>query len=111
MAEARFVKVYYKEFAQVLLQMKTTEMRVLGYLFFLLNNENRVITTYTRIAQAIDCSPDAVGDVMRDLLRIDVVRREAAGVYMVNPKMMARGKSARVIVLADAYRAIPKHSG
>lgn len=109
MGEPRFEKMF-KKLTDALFEMRGAEIRVLAYLLAAKNSENKIIATYSKIAKAIDCSTDAVGDVMRDLLRLDIIRRECDGVYMFNPGMVAKGKSTRIIALLDTYYRLAQYS-
>ena len=94
-------------FADVLLNLRSTDSNVIGYVLHNINGNNRIELTYRAVADAIECSPDTVGTIIRQLLKNNFLKRiPNTNTYMLNPRVLMKGREGRFMTLMDRYNAI-----
>ena len=102
-----FYKLFLDVFADILLNLPCNYCKVIGYVLIHINGNNRLELTYAAVADAIGCSSDTVGTIIRQLLQNNFIKRiPRTNTYMVNPEVIMKGREGRFKTLKERYDAI-----
>ena len=94
-------------FSDVLLNLRSNDSNVIGYVLHHINGNNRIELTYRAVADAIECSPDTVGTIFRQLFENNFMKRiPRTNTYIVNPEVIVKGCEGRFKTLKERYDAI-----
>ena len=90
-----------------MLNLPCNYCKVIGYVLIHINGNNRLDLTYAAVADAIGCSSDTVGTIIRRLCADNLMRKiPRTNTYMVNPRVLMKGRQGRFETLKDRYDAI-----
>jgi len=102
-----FYKLFIAAFAEIMFNLPCNYCKVIGYVLIHINGNNRLELTYATVADAIGCSSDTVGTIIRQLLQNNFIKRiPRTNTYMVNPEVIMKGREGRFKTLKERYDAI-----
>ena len=104
--EPNFKKMYYKNYCNFLDNTKSKYDKVRAFLLRKMNNNNVVCCTYRMIANNTPCTEDNVGDIMRDHMTANFLKKISPGQYMINPAIIMKGSGDRFSDLCDIYNSL-----
>ena len=102
-----FYKLFIAAFAEIMFNLPCNYCKVIGYVLIHINGNNRLELTYATVADAIGCSSDTVGKIIRQLCTDNFIKRiPRTNTYMVNPEVIMKGREGRLKTLKERYDAI-----
>lgn len=97
-----FNKIWMKNFISTLEIVGNQKSKLCFWIIDNLNRDNQLIVTYRQLADKTGISLETVRVTMKMLLDADFLRKQATGVYIVNPDIVFRGsRTARLNVLNE----------
>jgi DNA-binding transcriptional regulator YhcF (GntR family) len=97
-----FNKIWMKNFISTLEIVGNQKSKLCFWIIDNLNRDNQLIATYRQLADKTGISLETVRVTMKMLLDADFLRKQATGVYIVNPDIVFRGsRTARLNVLNE----------
>lgn len=97
-----FNKIWMKNFISTLEIVGNQKSKLCFWIIDNLNRDNQLIATYRQLADRTGMSLETVRVTMKLLLDADFLRKQATGVYIVNPDIVFRGsRTARLNVLNE----------
>lgn len=97
-----FNKIWMKNFISTLEIVGNQKSKLCFWIIDNLNRDNQLIATYRQLADKTGMSLETVRVTMKLLLDADFLRKQATGVYIVNPDIVFRGsRTARLNVLNE----------
>lgn len=101
--EKWFLKLYIKAFCSILMASSSNYVRVLGCIIRHTNYANELDLTPKEIGNLVNCSPDTVNRIIKDLVSCDFMRKASERRYMLNPACLMRGSYCRFAFLCKKY--------
>lgn len=86
-----FEKIWFSHILQALDCLGSKKINVVTWLLENKDNKNIIISTQRKIAESCNVSVQTVTDVMKILMKADVIKMEQQGVYMLNPEVVFKG--------------------
>ena len=100
-------KVWLLDLMNVLELVGTKKMKVVNYIFENLNTqENLFIATHEEIAKKLNVSRPVVSQTFKILIETNLLVKKMNGVYMLNPDIIAKGRTAKRASLLIKYNEI-----
>lgn len=97
-----FNKIWMKNFISTLEIVGNQKSKLCFWIIDNLNRDNQLIATYRQLTDKTGISLETVRVTMKMLLDADFLRKQATGVYIVNPDIVFRGsRTARLNVLNE----------
>ena len=103
--DANFHKLWLLHIASALELIGNQKIKVLSYVLTSANSDNLFIGTMRGIAEKTDASTKTVNDTITMLLDADILRRQQAGVYLLNPDVMFKGGTTQRMDILYQYHS------
>ncbi len=99
-----FEKIWLSHILQALDCLGSKKINVVSWLLKNKDRGNLIIATQRKIAESCNVSLQTVTDVMRILMKADVIKMEQQGVYMLNPNVVFKGKNQQRMNVLIRYK-------
>ncbi|MCD9465525.1 hypothetical protein CJF25_21690 [Photobacterium phosphoreum] len=99
-----FEKIWFSHILQALDCLGSKKINVVTWLLENKDNKNIIIGTQRKIAESCNVSVQTVTDVMKILMKADVIKMEQQGVYMLNPDVVFKGGNKQRMNILIKYK-------
>lgn len=99
-----FEKIWFSHILQALDCLGSKKINVVTWLLENKDNKNIIISTQRKIAESCNVSVQTVTDVMKILMKADVIKMEQQGVYMLNPEVVFKGGNQQRMNVLIRYK-------